>query len=677
MYWFWTDASPWILIWLSMIALVTIGGWFIASTCFELDRHERVLLGFGLGLVLFSWVANWLGRWVAPYSAFILSSVAVFLAGVASWWRRPAGCRPNIGDWNIPLWLLAGLILGRMFLKVSMGTGMFDEYMHLALISTLASGGLPVVAHFGNPTLFLYHYGFHLLGASMMQVGHFMPWSAWDLSKAIIWAVSVLLAGLVGKRFLKSDLGAVVVSLAMTLAGGTRYLLLLLPSSFLQQLDSVIKIFGSSIETADTFSKALVSTWVVDSGPPIGYPFAFLSGIFPPYIIAHGGESTISLFLFLLVLLLVTRGRNWASVVVYTVLFSFWALANETAFGLVALAWLLGFGIQWLRSPRFGLRRAEIDRVTLGLIASFPLILVEGGVLSAIAQKILFPAAAGTSTGALLSSASTGFSLQWPPAIISAHFGALSIMNPATLLVALLEMGPVMLFLPWLTYDWWKSRKENDWLSTVLLLNSWLGIWIVLFFQYQSRRDIVSLTGPAVRSTLLMLMYRMDKLTAQSPQLRKRPLFWMATVAIGLMCVSGLVLGGVQLSATQQTMLTYRYGDKEAALLKEVWGRLPRDAKVFGPITKANILTGQLTGGILTPPPGEQGLVWEALTQAPTLSQLLQNRFDFVFVDSAWWRSLPRASQKQLEDACISVFAESGDVTSPFFLKILDLRRCY
>jgi len=507
-----------------------------------------------------------------------------------------------------------------------------------------------------------------------------MPWSAWDLSKAIIWAISVLMAGLVGKRFLKSDFGAVVAGSVITLAGGTRYLLLLLPSGFLQRMDTVVHVFNSNADTANALSKALVSTWIVDSGPPIGYPFAFLSGIFPPYIIAHGGEPTISLLLLMLVLLLVTRGRNRASVVIYAVLFSFWALASETDFGLFAIGWIVGFGIWLVRIPIFRFKKPEIDRVTVGLIASIPFVLIEGGVFSAIAQKILFTDLlhlAAASGGTVNSASSSGLSLQWPPAIVSAHFGALPVANPVSLLIAILEMGPAVLFLPWLTYDWWKSRKKDDWFYTVLLLISWSGLLIILFFQYSSQRDIVHITGSAVRATVLLLLYRLDQLWSETASVHRRFVFWAGASAIGLMCISGLVLGGVQLSATQQTMLTDHYGDKEATLLKEVWGRLPKDSKILGPTSEANILTGQLTGGILKAPGGNQGLVWNELMKSPTLSLLIQQRFDFVFVDSIWWLRLSSASKKQLENKCISVFAESGDDTSPFFLKILDLRGCY
>lgn len=52
--------------------------------------------------------------------------------------------------------------------------------------------------------------------------------------------------------------------------------------------------------------------------------------------------------------------------------------------------------------------------------------------------------------------------MRWPPAIISSHLGELSLLNPAQLLVALLEVGPIFLLIP-LMFAWgvkaWEAAK--------------------------------------------------------------------------------------------------------------------------------------------------------------------------------------------------------------------------
>lgn len=681
MYWLWADPIPGVLIWLLLMAIVIFGGWLITVSLFNLESYERVLVGFGVGLVIFLWLINWLGRWLPPYWTFIVSGAVVFLFGVIS--RR----LPNIPildkhDWNIPTWIAAGLILGWMFLRVSIGTGMFDEYKNLALISTLANGEIPSIAYFGSSELLRYHYGFHLFGASMMQIGHLMPWSAFDLSKSIIWSFSLLLAGLLGKRMLKSRYGALLMAAVLALAGGTRYLLLLLPPGVLRLFDEVVRISGSSYGTAHMLSQALAADWVVELGPPAGYPFAFLSGVNPAYIIAHDGETTIRLMLFMLGLLLFTRERNRVSIVVYVVFFSYWALASEAAFVLFAICWFLGTGI--LHFWRSYASQRKLTAATTALFIAAIFIPFQGGTISAIAQNqlsIFLNRNTSFSSGPLIgpieetaSRGMAGFSFQWPPAVVSAHLGILPVTNLFSLFVAVLEMGPVVLFLPWITIRWFK-REGQDWLVMLLILISWMGILIPLFFKWEVARDITRITAVGVGAVVILAMKMLDEIPPFLDNGRASVLSWSTAVSIGLMCVSGVVLAAVQLTASQQVVLSQHYGDKEALLVQKVWGRLPHDSKVFGPLGKASILTGQLTGGIYNSAPRNQRETWTILNTSPTLDMFIQNGFKFVFVDSAWWQSLPSFSRKDLGSRCVSVFAEVKQDDGRF-IKILDLRSC-
>jgi hypothetical protein len=678
MYWLWTGAFPGMLIWCLLMLGIVVGGWLIVSLVFDLDQHERVLVGLAVGLVSFLWLANWLGRWLLPYWTFVISGALVLFSGLLLRFASP-GAQLDRRDWNIPAWLLTGFVLGWMFLRVSMGTGMFDEYKNLALISTLANGNIPALAYTGSPELLRYHYGFHLLGAGMMQVGHFMPWSAFDLSKAIVWSLSILLAGLVGRRFLKSSYGPLLAGASMALAGGTRYLLLLLPSGLLHQIDSVVKIANSSVDTSGSLAGALASNWVVDSGPPVGYPFAFLSGVNPPYVIAHGGETTITLMLFMLALLLVARGRDRSSAIVYIIVFSYWALAAEASLVLFAAGWLLGLGRGLLRNRQTTQIQPGINLVSVALLGSAPLTLLQGGTISAMAQRFVYTAILRDQTvfaSASVQQGIAGFSLQWPPGIISSHLGFLPVTNLLSLLVAILEIGPVILFLPWLIYDWYNHKRE-DWLTTLLVSIAGFGLLVSLLVSWQVERDITRITDFAVAPVLLLVLLALDTMQASGTSESHKLIFWPAAISIGLMCVSGIILGGVQLTAGQRILLSQHYDDKEVILLKEVWGRLPRGAKMFGQVGKPNILTGQLTGGIYNYAPGDQRILWDTLETSPTLSLLISNGFDFVFVDSAWWRQISPASRQELENGCISIFAETVPGTFGQFLRILDLRNCH
>jgi hypothetical protein len=116
----------------------------------------------------------------------------------------------------------------------------------------------------------------------------------------MVWSLSLLLAGLVGLRTAQNRYAAVLMASAVALAGGTRYLMLLLPSRVLAALQEHVALRGIA---SGSLSEALASILPMEASPQIGYPFAFLSGINQPYVMAHGGEQTIEPLLMLALLL--------------------------------------------------------------------------------------------------------------------------------------------------------------------------------------------------------------------------------------------------------------------------------------------------------------------------------------------------------------------------------------
>ena len=47
---------------LLLFLLWGIGGWLLTLRCFDLEPHERGLIGLGLGLVIANWLGNFLAR---------------------------------------------------------------------------------------------------------------------------------------------------------------------------------------------------------------------------------------------------------------------------------------------------------------------------------------------------------------------------------------------------------------------------------------------------------------------------------------------------------------------------------------------------------------------------------------------------------------------------------------
>ncbi len=674
MYWFYSDNYFGLGLWLLSMGFLGAGGWLFATHGFDLEPHERLIAGFSVGLIAYLWLLNWIGRILPPFWAFMGGALVILFFGILSAFpfKRPW---LDFRDWNVLPWLLAGVALWWIFMRISKGIGLFDEYKNLALISTLANGQIPALATFGQQQLLRYHYGFHLFGAGMMQLGHFMPWSAFDFSKAVLWSGSLLLAALVGRRYLSGKYSPVLLGGAMALAAGTRYLLLLLPSGFLAILDRHISLGNTASSLSAPLSQSLSAVLPMEASPKIGYPFAFLDGINPSYVMAHGGEGTIIPFLFMLALLLIGRSTRRLAVVLYAILFSFWGLASETSFVLFGIGWGGMALVKFIRQRKAFLQDPAFLFPTLGLLLSIPLILAQGGTITAMAQQWLSGPPAGAIPTDQPKAGFLGFALRWPPAVLSGQLGVMNIADPLALFVAILEMGPIVLLLPWLTQIWWRNDRGN-WLLQLFVCIAWAGLLIPLVLRWESEQDITHLFDFALDTAVLLLVFLLSSPRPLLPPDVQQRFSLAAVFCLVLMCIPGVVLAGVELTASQDTVLSEHYGDAEALIVKQLWGKLPRDSKMLGPIGTPSILTGQLTGGIYSFPTGSERPIWETLLVSPRLSVLLDHGFEFVFVDSRWWNNLDPVSQRQLEDPCISVLAEAREEGGIKFVEILDLRGC-
>ena len=451
MYWY-RDGNPLSLLpWLATMALVWLAGWLLATHAFRLQARERLLVGLGLGLVLYTWLANLFGHWLSPELTFALPALFLLLAGGWLAWRRKERPWLHTEDLKIWPWLLAGLGLIYIFLLWSKGLTLFDEHKNLSLISIIASGDIPPHFYPNYPLFFIYHYGFHFIGASLMRLGGLLPWSAFDASKALLWGLMLLLAGLLGRRYVGRAWGGWATAAVVALASGTRYLLLLLPPSFLLQADKEIYLQGTSALIGKPLSAALSSPWPVDGGPPLPYMFSFLNGIMDPMVMAHQGPNIFAVLILLLVWLLIPRLAGRWSFLLLAAIFSTWALVWETTYALFLMGLVAFAALTYWRKGNINL--PQLKPVLAAAALSLPIALVQGGTLTELARDFVF----GIEGPGLLQGAGAwisiliplpqlavsagleilGFSLRWPPAILSAHLGALSIFSPVQLIVGL------------------------------------------------------------------------------------------------------------------------------------------------------------------------------------------------------------------------------------------------
>jgi hypothetical protein len=265
-----------------------------------------------------------------------------------------------------------------------------------------------------------------------------------------------------------------------------------------------------------------------------------------------------------------------------------------------------------------------------------------------------------------------GFTLRWPPAILSSHLGALSLFSPIQLLVGIFELGPVVFFTPWLTVWALRRARGGDWMFGVLALAAWVGFLMPLFLQYEADRDISRLASQALLIWTLMLLFAITDRSS-----RWKLLWRQAGIgALVVVCIGGLVVAGIQFTAASTTQLGDNFNKLDASISAQMWGKIPEQADVFGPLGSTTILSGHLTGHLLDESP--EGSVFAILTADPSLANLLKWQYDYIYIDSRGWDALSPEIREAagLDAACVVVAAEVWDNSHVNFRRLLDLRDC-
>ena len=674
MYWFRVENPLIFLQWLAVAAIWTLGGWLLASHAFRLQSRERLLLGFGLGLSGYLWLVNLLGHWLPPTITFIGAALLVLLSGLAfAWW----GQRPIL-DWNdlrVWRWLLIALLLVVLFAQLARGLAIFDDRKNISIISTMAAGDIPPHHYMNSAFYFAYHYGFQLLGASMMRLGGLLPWSAFDLSKAIAGAYTLLLATLLGRRYVDHPRAGLIVAGVLAFATGTRYLLLLAPAGLMAQIDPLIGVRSVDAVVGMPLSQAILQGVWIDDGPPAPFIYAFMNGVGWPVVMAlHAGPSSMSLVILLMTWLLVPRLRLPAAGLVLVVLFSLWALVWESSYALFVLACGVA-AAYWLWKGRH--QGEDVVQWTfLAALASVPVGLLQGGTITELVRNLVLGIEQVAPVITDGTTAVGGFSLRWPPAIYSGHLGAMSIFSPLQLLVAIFELGPVILFTPWITWWAWKRFKGGDSILGILMLSAWIGFLMPVFLSYEYDRDIVRFTkhGLLVWTLALAIM-----LWERSPGWLDK-IRYPAMAGLVLMVLGGFVIAGPTLTAASQAVLTEEgINGLDSRLARDVWDELPAGSEVFDSHTwRATTITGRLTRVVM----GNMSYdyahspEWEQLKAEPTIEGFLANGFRYVYIDELWWQSLSPAAQQALSDPCVRVVSEHHYSEQGQFRRLIDLERC-
>ncbi|MCJ7434324.1 MAG: hypothetical protein MUO77_12625, partial [Anaerolineales bacterium] len=369
--------SIWFAIW-------SIGGILIAARVFNF-RRERLILGVSLGLVLQLWFSNWMAYLMpVPYS-FWTGALIVFIFGLYNIFplKNP---RVSVPSWfrffrehAYQLITLAFLIY--LFISIGRGLNIFDDFQNLPVTSIMAAGDVPPHFPFDPNLRFGYHYLLLLFSAQLMRLGDIFPWNAMDIARAVPLALLLMLTYLWTRRITRSQLAGFIGAVFVAFSGGARWLLLLLPPAFVGSISQHTTLMGSGIPTAPDLAAALTSVWKIEGDGPIKFPFAYANGINAPASMSHGGIGVMGVLVFLILILLARRLRDYKTGFILAAVFASYALTGEYTFLIVYPSIGLALLIHWIQTRRLSFPRSLLPALIVGSV-SLILVLFQGGVFT-------------------------------------------------------------------------------------------------------------------------------------------------------------------------------------------------------------------------------------------------------------------------------------------------------
>lgn len=651
---------PWALLWAA-------GGVWLVRALFTLETREELVIGLAVGWIAQNWLANLL-VWVVPVPwTFWASALIIFLAGLLLA-RRSGGWRSlTVVHFSIPQIVVLGLIT-LVYFSINRGMAIFDDFAHLPTVSIMAAGDIPPHFSLDPNVIYGYHHFLLLLSAQVIRVASLTPWVALDLGRALSFGTAVMLAALFAQRLTGSQTAGFLGGLMMAFGSGTRWLMLLLPRGALVWLSQNVHMLGSGAGSGASLPDALLNTWAVEGGGPVGFPFAFANGIYPPGVINGFSANGLTGFAVIFLLLLTfDRWRGWGGAVLSTVLISVWGLLGEAELVGVIAGWgtvALAYG---LRCKSWRLPRALW--AWLGIAAAGCAIgFVEGGAWTDLLIKTI-DRLSGKSTGA--SYQTIGFQLS-APAVVSSHLGVLPLFDPRALVIALLELGPVLLVLPLLAAWGIRAFRSARWYEAATSATA-LVMLLMVFVQFAGS------TGVRNTPRLYVFMAILAALAvplAWNWAVRRSDTIKTAVAGLGLFTMlGGMVMFGTALAAIQRPVYSYFITPLDARMTRAHWNQLEPGALVFdhNP-SRATTILGRPTDSAFTWYAAKPQ--WEALKDAPDPVKLRTAGYRYLYMDEGYWDAIGPQYRQAIENTCAALLDEAADGSS-HFRRLYDLEACH
>jgi hypothetical protein len=653
-YWSRTGSIVDIASFIILCALWALGGLLIVSHSFHLKAREKLVSGLAAGFLLFIVLSNLLAQILPLTIAYWSSSGIIFLTGLGLLLLSKKDLRIDLKPCSAwpQIVILSAVILG--FTLILRGLAIFDDYYHLPMISVMATGDIP--PHFYlDPSLHLpYHYGLQVFAAGMVRLGGFFPWSAWDISRAVVYGFTVLLGWLWIRRVTGAQLPAYLGTGLLIFGGGARWLLLLIPKSFLVSIGANLQMDLSGIAAGGNLVADLVNRWPMDGGGPFPFPYAFASGILEPLNMQLGATGAMwEMTILLLLLIWKPRKTSLIGTLTISLVLASLALSAEHVFALL----VAGMSIILVISLILNRIRHRPNGVSLlktwgiPLFVSIVLALFQGGYITGGFMSLL-----SRLTGHIYPMVTTdfqGFSLRWPPAVPSGHFGPLSLLDPGQIVIMLAEAGLALILLPVAVIYWLRKLRNADRLPQALAAGSVLSLLFPVFFRYGLDFDITRLVGAALWLGFALAF----------------PILWLwlvharqgyrllAGFGYGVAVYAGLVMFAIELIAIPMPQTTYYLKYREGDFAKHYWNRLEKGSQILDSYPeRAVLLFGRAS--YAAEDVYKRSPTWEALIASPDPASVASAGYSYVYMDEIWWQKLSPQIQAAYDQPCVQLVAE-------------------
>lgn len=653
-----------------LFVLWGVGGWLLTIRWFDLEAHERGLVGFGVGLIVANWLGNFLARFLPMSIAFWGSAILTLALGIFAAWPLNHEVLPEWRKIRWSTWFLF-IVTTFVFVLIGQGLGLLDEYQNFPAISIMATGDIPPHLPGAPDVQYGYHYFLFLLEVQFMRVASAPIWTAVDLAHGLTFALVMMYVGFLAWRLTRNQTVAWVSAMFFAFAGGTRWLLLLLPGTVLNKVSSSLTLIGSGEDSGATLVDALSQPWAVAGAGPIPFPFAFVNGVNPVMIMSRHGYGVSAILILLLVLLLAGQQRTWKAGIPLTILLASLALANEVDFvllyfGMVLVTTLWLVQHKTVRPPHSAWLWIVVI-ILAGIVA-----LVQGGMVTEVLRGRLF--SSGTQTDSYFK---VIFSMV-PPTVISSHLGKLSLLKPFQFLAAIFEIGPLVLALPLVLIWGYKALREERWFQAALVASVIPSLLSVLI-EYSGN------AGTTATTRLLANLFFVCKIFAVPLcwlWLQNQP-EWKHQVVYGLGLVTllgGLVIFAIQLIAIPRPVHSYFITDMDAHFYQEYWNRLsPPSAWVLDPSpSRAQTVFGRQSHTSTGTDWAVQIPEYSSLVQTPDPYQLNAAGYSYVYADKEYWK----LHATQLDQPCVRILKTVAGVkqtragSTPDFRRLADIFQC-